>query len=453
MATGSMPTKDRIEEARDDPAALETLYRQALQRGQERAFKAAIAQLFEGSPEDVLLSAWACRLDLDDPSAGAAPRRRAGAGSRRHWGIAVVTSIGCGALFALFAGDKPPVPIPGEASPLFWIGWGPLTAVGVLVFIAAVAPEGKRPRWCAGAATVAIIAGLLSALAAWGRTDDTATLIALHLPFVAWSIVGASVTLRHADRARQFYAFIVESMEAIVAGGIYLFAGLVFGGLTVGIFAVLGLELSQDVLRVAAAFGIGVIPVLAVASVYDPASTPAEQSPATGLARILKIMTWLLLPLALGVLALYVFWFIPAYFWRPFNEREALIVYNATIIAILALLAAAVSGADDRRQRREGRVLRLATLSLGALTLLLNIYALAAMVSRTLEHGLTPNRHAVLGWNTVTLLMLAFLLARSWSVESDDWLRGFGASLARAMVLAVGWASWVVWGIPLFSHA
>ncbi len=287
----------------------------------------------------------------------------------------------------------------------------------------------------------------MGAFVAWGRTDDVATLVALHLPFVSWAVIGGGVTLGRTDRATHFYAYIVQSMEALITGGIFLVAGAIFGGLTLGIFAVFGLEFPLSVLRAAAAFGLGVIPVLAVASVYDPNVSPAQQRP-TGLARILRIMTWLLFPAALVVLSFYVIWFIPAYFWRAFNERTVLIVYNATIIAILTLLAATVSAPDDARERTNERLLRRGAFSLSVLTLLLNLYALAAIVTRTLQYGLTPNRHAVLGWNAVTLLMLAFLLARSWSAEPDDWPPKFRASMGRVMVLAVGWASWVIWGLP-----
>ena len=127
--------------------------------------------------------------------------------------------------------------------------------MGILVFIAAVAPKHKQLQWCSGAAALTIILGLLSALSASGRTDSTAGLIALHLPFIAWSMVGGSVTLRHTDRAKQFYAFIVRSMEATVAAGIYLVAGGIFGGLTIGIFSVLGIEPPEEMVRVAVAFG------------------------------------------------------------------------------------------------------------------------------------------------------------------------------------------------------
>ncbi len=367
----------------------------------------------------------------------------------RHWGIALAVSVVNGALFALFAGDNPPVPVPGEASPMFWIGWGPLTAISIVAFMAAVAPEAKRVRWYGAAAGAAVVAGVISALVAWGRIDDAAYLLALHLPFVAWAIVGGSVTLGRPEQARNFYSFIVQSLEVLVTSGIYLGAGGVFGGLTIGVFAVLGLELPEDVAISLVAFGIGIIPVLAVASVFDPTRAPVEQSP-TGLARIFRIMTWLMLPVALGVMVLYVFWFIPNYFWRPFNEREVLIVYNATIIAILALMAGAVSAGNAHLTSGYQRPLRAAVVWLGALTLSLNVYALAAIISRISEFGFTVNRHAVLGWNAVTLLMLAFLLAKSWSAAAADWLPAFRGSLAQAMVLAVGWAAWVVWGLPLF---
>ena len=364
----------------------------------------------------------------------------------RHWGAAVGISTVCGAVLAFFVGGQAPVPIPGEAHPLFWIGWGPLAAIGIVAFLAVVGADPQRLRWCVGAAALALVAGVVSGLAAWDRADNTAALIALHLPFVCWATVAMSVSWGRRDRERHLYAFIVQSMEVLVTGGIYLAAGGIFGGLTFGIFAVLGVELSESLARVGLAFGIGIIPVLAVASVYDPTVSPAEQSP-TGLARILRVMSWLLLPVALAVLALYVFWFIPSYFSRAFEDREVLIVYNATTIAILTLVTAAVSGGA---QRQGARVLRIAVLSLGTLTLLLNVYSLAAIVSRIAQYGgLTPNRHAVLGWNTVTVLMLALLLARSRWTSVDDWLAEFRVSLARAMVLPIAWAAWVVFGLPL----
>src|SRR5690606_33437158 len=154
------------------------------------------------------------------------------------------------------------------------------------------------------------------------------------------------------------------------------------------IFAVLGIELPEDDLVVVAAWAVGALPLLAVGSVYDATAAPAAQDWEAGLTRTLRILARLILPLALGVLLVYVLWFIPAYFQKPFEERDVLIVYNATILAILVLLSVVVSGPVDARSDRQQPLFRYAVLALGALTLILNVYALAAVVSRALAFGL-----------------------------------------------------------------
>ena len=106
---------------------------------------------------------------------------------------------------------------------------------------------------------------------------------------------------------------------------------------------------------------------LALASVYQADLPPAEQNWQMGLTRTLRILTRLMLPLALGVLAVYVFWFIPLNFSGAFEERNVLIVYNITIIAIIMLLCTTVSGEADDQQS----VLYYAILTMAILTVVL----------------------------------------------------------------------------------
>ena len=119
-------------------------------------------------------------------------------------------------------------------------------------------------------------------------------------------------------------------------------------------------------------------------------------------------------------------------------------------MAIIALLATAATESDERRTEADDRILRYAILSVGLLTILLNIYALAAIISRSTTLGLTPNRHAVLGWNIVTLLILSIVVVRLWQAKSDEWVNIFRESMALAMIPAVVWASWVLWVLPHF---
>lgn len=445
-----MTLKSQIERARGDVAGLERLYRQVRVAGNDAAFREAMGKCAAENPGDILFSAWAYRLDVQSTlpvveSAGQTVEQS----QNRRWWMAVATSVVLGILYAIFARGKLPIPIPSEADTLFWIGWGPLTTLGILFYLAMVDRSWKSIYRYAGLAIAVIPIAVYTAVTAWSTTNDIAILDAIHLPFVAWAAIGIALILGHPDPARQCYAYLVKSVETVLAGGIYFAAVVIFLGLTYGIFAVLGINLPDDELQTVATWGLGAIPVLALASVYNPTAAPVAQNWTTGLIRILRILTRLILPLALGLLVVYIFWFVPAYFWRPFQEREALIVYNATILAILVLLTVVVSGPVEELSPRQDTILRYAVLALGGLTLLLNIYALAAIASRTFRFGLTPNRYAVFGWNVVTLLMLVVIGIRLWRGRLDSWVDIFRESIAHASVFAVAWALWALISLPL----
>jgi hypothetical protein len=151
------------------------------------------------------------------------------------------------------------------------------------------------------------------------------------------------------------------------------------------------------------------------------------------------------------VLLVYVLWFIPAYFWKPFEEREVLIVYNATILAIMVLLTIVVSDPADARSVRLWPLFQYAVLALGGLTLILNAYALAAIVTRTIESGLTPNRFAVVGWNITTLLILASVGVRLWSARRRPWQFVLRESIGLLVTLSAVWAVSLLIALPFFQ--
>ncbi len=89
-------------------------------------------------------------------------------------------------------------------------------------------------------------------------------------------------------------------------------------------------------------------------------------------------------------------------------------------------------------------------MSLSILTLVLNVYALAAIVSRTFTFGLTPNRQAVLGWNTITMVMIVVALVRLLRASDADWIDSFRESIALLMPPAFFWALWLTFALPYF---
>ncbi len=99
---------------------------------------------------------------------------------------------------------------------------------------------------------------------------------------------------------------------------------------------------------------------------------------------------------------------------------------------------------------RQGTILRGAILATSALTFLLNLYALAAVASRTVTYGLTPNRHAVLGWNVITLLFFAIVTLKTWRPGVGDWAIPLSQWIGRFVFVPVAWALWVLLVVSYF---
>ena len=247
----------------------------------------------------------------------------------------------------------------------------------------------------------------------------------------------------------QAYAYMVKSAETLLAAGIFCGAGMLLFVLSLGILSVLGVHPPDEIGPVVGALGLGAVPLMALGSAFNLRRPPLGQNWEQGMARLLKIVARAVLPLVLAVLAVYVLYFLPLYFWRPFAEREVLIVYNATIMGVLLMVVCAVSGVG----REERVLLRWGVAAVVGLTLLLNLYAGAAVLYRIVEMGLTPNRHAVLGWNLVTLFMLAALgvgMGRAWK---DDWAAGLRRQGLYLLVPALVWGMWVAFYVGLWAKA
>jgi len=442
-----------VQAAAADPSrrgalALEQLYRRAKEAGHADAFREAVVRALSLSEKSALLDAWGCRLDIL-PLKQAAPDVEAiQSGTTQLWSLAIPLSVALGMMWSLFSGGKPPLPAPELAAPLFWLGWAPVTAVIILGFLGAAGRDPERRRAIV-IACILIIA--LSFLAWWlvgGRKDSASILAALHLPILAWMAVGAAATARFQDRPAQHIGFILKSAETLVASGIYLAGAGIFGMLTLGIFDVLGVHFPESWIIRCVALVLGMIPVLGIASTIDPSRSPAGQDFSTGAARLMRLLTRLLLTPVLGVLAIYVLWFIPRYFWRPFEERAVLIVYNASLAAVLLLVVLSAPHLKEEISAFWSKSLRRGIRAVCALAVILNLYSLSAVVVRTMRYGLSPNRHATIGWNVVTLCILASITISQFRSSPSDWSERFQTSFARFLPLAASWALWVLLASP-----
>jgi hypothetical protein len=233
----------------------------------------------------------------------------------------------------------------------------------------------------------------------------------------------------------------------IITAGLYLIAGMVFGGITIGMFEALSISLPDIWLRLIAAGGFGLLPVLAVASVYDPTVSPKEQDFDQGLSKFIATMMRLLLPLTLSVLVIYIF-VIPFNFWEPFENRDVLIVYNLMLFAIMGLLLGATPFRSDDLSDRLQIWLRTGILAVATLAILVSIYALSATVYRTYEGGITINRLTIIGWNSINIAILIGLIYKQFKDGREQWIPELHKIFGLATNAYLLWVSFLLLAIP-----
>lgn len=427
----------------EEPAALETRYRAARAAGEAGRFHEALEDRLRQDPDNVLLQAWHFRLVPDEAADPPA--------SSRSWIPAILLSLLCGLTFWSLSGG--PLPGFGNEPALVYL-WAPVTAVFVLAFLVWRDPGRRRGALIA----VGTLALLTFALVSADRldlryADQYRVLLLIHLPLLSWAAVGLSLTAWPTEPAVQDEArfrFIRKSLEVMVTGGLYLAAGMVFAGITVGLFEALDVRLSEEVIRFLAAGGAGLLPVLAVASVYDPDLPPQRQALGQGVGRLVPIVTRLLLPLALAVLAIYIV-LIPFNFDAPFRNREVLIVYNIMLFAVTALLIGVAPVGADETTAEIRLWLRRGVVILAAAAALVGLYALAAVVTRTLAGGWTLNRVTVIGWNVVHLGLLALVVHATVRGGAEAWPATLRTAFARGAGLYLVWTLALLALLPAFG--
>jgi hypothetical protein len=272
-------------------------------------------------------------------------------------------------------------------------------------------------------------------------------LMVLHLPLLAWIGCGLYVLGWGADR-RERFAFVIRSIEVFVIGGLFVGAGGAFGLITLGMFRALGISLPEALTLRLFAGGGGLIPVLAVANGYDPHVSPLAGQARQGLNRIVSTLMRLMLPLTLLVLVVYLA-IIPFNFMEPFFNRDTLIVYNVMLFAVMGLLVGATPVHERDLADKRHRTLRAGILAVAVLATAVSLYALSAVLYRTVLGGFTVNRVTVIGWNGINIGILVLLVVKQLRQGAETWLDSLQTAFGWAMRAYAVWATFLVLAIPL----
>ena len=430
-----------IQAARNDPQKLEQLYQAAQGEDRSEVFQSDLLACYQEEPDNLLYAAWFYRFQQTAETA-VKPRREV------NWVLAVPLSILTGLIFWALSDLENLIYL--DHLPILALWWSPIATMSALVFMTVTAKSNRVRALALGLGLFAATAYamlLAPGLDVSWKINHYLDLAAIHIPLLCWIALGISVLGLKSSREDRF-AFMIKSIEVMITGGLYLIAGMVLGGITIGMFEALSISLPDIWMRLIIAGGIGLLPVMAVASVYDPTAAPSEQDFDQGLSKFIATMMRLLLPLTLGVLVIYIF-VIPFNFMAPFKNRDVLIVYNLMLFAIMGLLLGAtpIRGVDLSPQLQKW--LRMGIITVAILAALVSIYALSATVFRTVEGGLTINRLTIIGWNSINISILLWLIYKQFKDGQKKWIESSQSVFSLATNAYLVWGLFLVIVIPL----
>ncbi|MDF1513516.1 MAG: hypothetical protein P1S60_06875 [Anaerolineae bacterium] len=430
-----MAFKTEIHTAASNPHQLELLYKKAQQDGQADVFQSELLACYETTPDNLLYAAWFYRFQHMTED-------QVKQSKQVNWILAVPLSIMTGLIFWVLS-DFEHLLVLGKV-PQFLLWWSPIATMSALIFLAFTSRTHIKRALALGTGLLAVSAYALlmsPGLDPTWKASQYIGLAAIHIPLLCWVFLGISI-LGFNSTSEDRFAFLIKSIEVMVTAGLYLIAGLAFGGITVGMFAALNIKLPDIWMRLIVAGGFGLLPVLAVATIYNPSIPPSQQNFEQGLSKFIATMMRLLLPLTLGVLVTYSF-VIPFNFIAPYQNRDVLIVYNLMLFAILGLLLGATPIQNNDLPIPLQKWLRSGIIAVAILVTIISLYALSATVFRTLAGGLTLNRLTIIGWNTINIGILVGLIYTQFKHGRQKWI----ASLQSVFSLATN--AYMVWGLFL----
>ena len=263
------------------------------------------------------------------------------------------------------------------------------------------------------------------------------TMSLIHMPLVLLSLLALTFMGIDWQSSRSRILFVRYLGEVLIYTSVILLGGMVLTFLTFALFSLININMQQWYLDYVVVFGLVASPVVAT-YLYDVAL--GRES------RLATIIANIFAPLVLVTVCAYLLAII-AQGKSPYSDRNFLITINGLLLVVLAITVYSVSGKGSMGNRRLADTVNIC---LVAVTLVINAYALSAMLFRWAEYGITPNRVSVTGANILIFGHLIFILrdyiAHIRQKCSSEKLLN---TVTRYLPLYTGWSVLMVIGLPL----
>lgn len=259
----------------------------------------------------------------------------------------------------------------------------------------------------------------------------------IHMPLVLLSLLALTFMGSDWHSNRSKVLFVRYFGEVLIYASVILLGGMVLTFLTFALFSLIHIGMEQWYLNYVVVFGMVASPVVAT-YLYDVVLGRGSRL-ATTIANIFS-------PLVLVTVCVYLLAII-AQGKSPYSDRDFLITINGLLLVVLAITVYSVSGKDSMENRR---LIDFVNICLVTVTLVINTYALSAILFRWAEYGVTPNRVSVTGANVLIFGHLIFIL-RDYMAQirqqcSSERLLN---TVTKYLPLYTGWSILMVIGLPL----
>lgn len=223
--------------------------------------------------------------------------------------------------------------------------------------------------------------------------SDSIILACIHLPIFLWTVLGYTFVGGNLNVPQKKIDFLRYNGDFVVMTAVMVLSGILFTGITIGLFELIGLKIEDFFAQHIAVWGLPAIPILATYLVQNNPQLVNKISPV-----IARIFT----PIVFVTLLIFLFAII--YTGKNlYNDRNFLLIFNALLIGVMAIILFSVTAATKNANEKLNLLF---LFGLSALTIILNGIALSAIAFRLVEFGITPNRIAVLGANLLIFINL-----------------------------------------------
>lgn len=269
------------------------------------------------------------------------------------------------------------------------------------------------------------------------KKSDTLILSCIHMLLFLWAILGFAFVGEQKNNVEKRLGYLRYNGDLIVMTTLILIAGAIMTGVTINLFALIGIQIEKYYFDYVGIFGLAAAPILGTYLTQTNPQLVGKVSPV--IARIFS-------PLVLVMLVIYLVAIV--YSGKdPYNDREFLLLFNALLVGVMAIIFFSVAE-TTKTAKSQAEIWVLFLLSL--ITILVNGIALSAILFRISEWGITPNRAAILGSNVLFLINLLLVTAQLFRVLSKKAdLNIVGRSIAFYLPVYFVWTVIVTFLFPV----